>query len=61
MKTKDETFRILSQRPFNETEKALWREIRRNKKILECEEKMIKFLSKYGWTIEEFSDRMVTK
>jgi hypothetical protein len=59
MKGQAETFRILAQRPYDEVYKEVWKEIKRSNKILDNEKKMAKFLSKYGWTLDEFSDRMV--
>jgi hypothetical protein len=61
MKDEDETFRILSQRPYGETYKALQSEIKRSNKIIYCEKRMTEVLSKHGWTMEEFSNRIVSE
>ena len=62
MKTEDDTFRVLTQKPYKYVKDELDRAItiggKRAHKLINDKRKMEKFLLSYGWTIDEFSRRL---
>lgn len=55
--TEDDTFRVLSQQPFERVMEIAMGYIPQMETIEEADE----FLRKFGWTVEEFEKRLINK